>query len=82
MTETQSFYGRANHRDPEETGIRAEGLRAFVAKRETTRHSQNTLAMSERRACALVGLPRRITRYVSTRTDDAALRQRLRELAG
>lgn len=38
--------------------------------------------VSERRACAMVGVSRRVIRYRSTRPDDAALMQRLRELAG
>ena len=37
--------------------------------------------MSERRACALVGVSRRVIRYEPTRPDDGALRRRLRELA-
>lgn len=53
-----------------------------VAKRQAVRHIQKALALSERRACALVGVARRVVRYVSTRADDAALRQLLRELAG
>ncbi len=52
-----------------------------VAQRQAVLHLQKGLELSERRACALVGLARRVARYVSTRADDAALRQRLRELA-
>ena len=37
---------------------------------------------SQRRACGLVGLEPKTYRYASRRPDDAALRQRLRELAG
>jgi putative transposase len=37
---------------------------------------------SQRHACALVGLHPRTYRYVSRRPDDAAIRRRLRELAG
>ena len=37
--------------------------------------------MSERRACELVGVSRRVVRYEPTRPDDGALQQRLRELA-
>ncbi len=36
---------------------------------------------SQRRACGLVGIDRRVYRYRSRRPDDAGLRQRLRELA-
>ncbi|MEN3168494.1 IS3 family transposase [Gluconobacter sp. OJA] len=52
-----------------------------VAKRQAVRHIQEALTLSERRACALIGVARRVARYVSTGADDAALRQRLRELA-
>lgn len=52
-----------------------------VAKRQAVRHIQEALDLSERRACALVGLARRVARYISTRADDVVLRQRLRELA-
>jgi putative transposase len=37
--------------------------------------------LSERQACKLVGLDRTSLRYRCKRPDDAALRQRLRELA-
>ncbi|GBQ48989.1 transposase [Komagataeibacter sucrofermentans DSM 15973] len=53
-----------------------------VAKRQAVDHIRGVLALSERRACALVGLARRVARYISTRADDVVLRQRLRELAG
>ena len=36
---------------------------------------------SQRRACGLVGLQPKTYRYVSTRPDDGAVRQRLKELA-
>ncbi|ARW12134.1 Insertion element IS407 uncharacterized 31.7 kDa protein (plasmid) [Acetobacter ascendens] len=53
-----------------------------VARRQAVDHIRGVLALSERRACALVGLGRRVARYISTRADDVVLRQRLRELAG
>lgn len=37
---------------------------------------------SQRRACALIGMPPKTYRYVSRRGEDAALRERLRALAG
>ncbi len=37
--------------------------------------------MSERRACLLVGIARRVLRYQSCRDDDEAIRSRMRELA-
>ena len=36
---------------------------------------------SQRRACALLGIAPRVYRYESSRTDDAELRLRLRELS-
>lgn len=52
------------------------------AKREAVAHACEHHGLSERRACQLVGVSRRVIRYRSTRPDDAPLRQRLRELAG
>ncbi|RSV12273.1 IS3 family transposase [Sphingomonas sp. ABOLG] len=51
------------------------------AKREAVAHAREHHGVSERRACALVGVSRRVLRYEPTRPDDGALRQRLRELA-
>ena len=44
-------------------------------------HAQTAFGLSERRACSLAGVSRRVARYRSTRPDDAPLRVRLRELA-
>jgi putative transposase len=52
------------------------------AKREAVAHAREHHGMSERRACSLVGVSRRVVRYQPCRPDDAPLRQRLRELAG
>jgi putative transposase len=51
------------------------------ARRDAAMHVQATFGLSERRACGLVGVSRRVARYRSTRPDDAPLRVRLRELA-
>jgi putative transposase len=51
------------------------------ARREAVAHVCEHHGLSERRACALVGVSRRVVRYQSTRLDDGPLRQRLRELA-
>ena len=51
------------------------------AKREAVSHAREQHGLSERRACALVGVSRRVIRYEPTRPDDGALRRRLRELA-
>jgi putative transposase len=52
------------------------------ARREAVAHVRTRHGLSERRACTVVGVSRRVVRYRSTRPDDAALRQRLRDLAG
>jgi len=51
------------------------------AKREAVTHARKQHGLSERRACRLVGVSRRVIRYESTRPDDGAMRQRLRVLA-
>ena len=51
------------------------------AKREAVAHAREQHGLSERRACSLVGVSRRVIRYEPTRPDDGVLRQRLRELA-
>ena len=51
------------------------------AKRDAAMHAQAAFGLSERRACDLVGVSRRVARYCSTRPDDGPLRARLRELA-
>ncbi|GBQ90967.1 transposase [Asaia krungthepensis NRIC 0535] len=50
-------------------------------KRQALRHIREGFALSERRACGLVGVARRVFRYASTRPEDADLRRLLRELA-
>lgn len=45
------------------------------------RSSQLCHGMSERRACHVIDADRKSVRYRSTRDDDAALREKLRELA-
>lgn len=51
------------------------------AKREAIAHVRKHHGLSERRACSLVGVSRRVIRYQPTRVDDAPLRARLRKLA-
>lgn len=52
------------------------------AKRNAVAHARGKFGLSERRACSLIGVARRVVRYAPTRPDDAGLRQRLRDLAG
>jgi putative transposase len=53
-----------------------------VAQRTAVRAIQTKFELSERRACALVGLGRSTCRYRPRRQDWPALRERLRTLAG
>ena len=52
------------------------------AKQRAVQHIRERLGLSERRACGIVGVARRVVRYEPVRPDDGALRPRLRELAG
>src|SRR5438477_934550 len=52
-----------------------------VARREAVAQLQSLFEVSERRACAALGVDRTSVRYRSTRPDDGAVRVRLRELA-
>ena len=51
------------------------------AKRDAVAHARNCHGLSERRACHLIGIARRVARYQPSRPDDTDLRRRLRELA-
>ena len=51
------------------------------AKRNAVAHAREFHGLSERRACDLIGIARRVARYHPSRAGDAGLRQRLRELA-
>ena len=52
-----------------------------AARREAVAHLEESLEVSERRACSIIDADRSAVRYLSRRPDDAALRARLRELA-
>lgn len=63
--------------------VEGSGIKKMVtpgAKREAVAHAREHHGVSERRACVLFGVSRRVIRYESSRPDDGALRQRLREL--
>jgi transposase InsO family protein len=53
-----------------------------AVKRQAVAHLLAAHEMSERRACHLVGADRTMIRYRGQRPDDAALRERMRVLAG
>jgi putative transposase len=52
-----------------------------VARREAVAYARTAFDLSERRACAILGVDRASVRYSSSRGEDANLRGRLRELA-
>ncbi len=52
-----------------------------AAKRDAVAHLQDTMSLSERRACWIVNADRTMIRYRSRRPPDTELRGRLRELA-
>ncbi|WP_371328231.1 IS3 family transposase [Novosphingobium sp. NDB2Meth1] len=62
--------------------LASKGMVTPGAKREAGAHACEHHGPSERRACALVGVSRRVVRYRSSRPVDGPLRQRQRELAG
>lgn len=52
-----------------------------AAEKEVAGYLQEEHQLSERRACALVGIPTCTARYQSRKTDEAPVRARLKELA-
>ncbi|WP_123695668.1 IS3 family transposase [Allostella humosa] len=52
-----------------------------AARRVAAAHLRAAYAMSERRACRVLGVDRSSVRYAATRPDDGALRDRLKALA-
>jgi putative transposase len=53
-----------------------------AARREAVAYLRVAFAVSERRACFVIGADRTSARHRSRRPDDAVFRERLRELAG
>jgi putative transposase len=51
-----------------------------AARREVVAHMRSVFEVSERWACAVLGVDRASMRYRSNRSDDAAVRARMREL--
>ena len=52
-----------------------------AAKRQAASHLQTVFNVSQRRACDALGVDRTMIRYASRRSDDAAVRERMRGLA-
>jgi putative transposase len=52
-----------------------------AAERDAVAHLQTAFGMSERRACRVLGCCRMTMRYQALRTDDVALRERMKAIA-
>jgi putative transposase len=52
-----------------------------AARREAVAHLKGAHEVSERRACAVLGVDRSSVRYRSRRSDDSEIRARIRDLA-
>lgn len=52
-----------------------------AARRSAVAHARENFGLSERRACSMIGVARRVVRYRSIRPDDGAIRARLGALA-
>ena len=52
-----------------------------AVKRSAVAHASKTHGVSERRACAILGVDRSMVRYRSRRSDEALIRERLRAIA-
>lgn len=52
-----------------------------VAKREAVTHLKTVMGLSERRACQIISVDRKMIRYRSCRPPEVALRAKLRDLA-
>ena len=52
-----------------------------AARRSAVAHARENFGLSERPACSIIGISRRVMRYRHRRPDDAAIRVRMRELA-
>jgi putative transposase len=62
-------------------GRRLKKMVTPAGKREAVAHLRTSFEVSERRACAALGVDRTSVRYRSSRPAEAAVRARLRELA-
>ncbi len=74
----------AGRSDARQCGLEGSGVKKMVRRREAGRGRPcpGTVWAERASACQLVGIARRVARYVPTRPDDAELRSRLRVLAG
>jgi putative transposase len=73
--------GRGHARQRRAQGRHLKRIVTPAGKREAVAHPRTSFEVSERRACAVLGVDRTSVRYRSGRPDDAGMRLRLRELA-
>ena len=73
--------GRASPRQSDVEGVAGKKLVKPAGRRAAVRHLQQHFAVSERRACRLIGFQRSTLRYLHQKRDDGWLWARLRDLA-
>jgi hypothetical protein len=79
--EAQEAVGRGDARQRHAQGCRIKKMVTPAARREAVARLRSSFEVSERRACAALGVDRTSVRYHGDRPDDAAVRARMRELA-
>src|SRR5450432_4159663 len=79
--QAQEAAGGGDARQRDAQGRRLKKMVTPAGKREAVAHLRTSFEVSERRACAALGVDRTSVRYRSSRPAEAAVRARLRELA-
>jgi putative transposase len=78
---SEPFQRKPDCRDTQRAGSRLADGGMFAAKLEAVAHTRTVFGLSERRACGIIGVSRRVNSYASQEPDDGALRVRLRDVA-
>src|SRR5580658_8314506 len=73
--------GRCHARQRRAEGLAGKKVVRPAARREAVAYLRQAFAMSERRACRVIGGDRTSVRYRGVRPDDGVLRERLKALA-
>src|SRR5215207_8493693 len=79
--EAEAASRRRHARQRRAEGSAHKKILTPAARREAVAHLRAGFEMSERRACRIVTVDRKVVRYRSRRPPDTALRTRMRELA-
>src|SRR5829696_6694857 len=79
--EAEEASGRRHARQRRLEGSAHKKILTPAARREAVAHLRSGFEMSERRACSIVSVDRKMIRYRSRRPTDEVLRTRMRELA-